>query len=1732
MAERARYLSRGTHILVLELESGDNYIVTSLSTRQDTQVIAIDPTSGSLRFTGRWGVDQFPSEPDAIHAVTSGGRTLVKSRIEGRAILGYAAVGQFALILVATKTRVSIASLPGGDSVQLVTDSQWKKIPLRSPQPQPASELKNITELTETAIDGCHYFCETRDLTRPFPSGAPVGEPDREYVWNEWLAAPFKRIGLPSHCVVLMQGVAESRTFPDSSGRQAIVSLIARRSRLHPGTRYLARGLNPAASTGNEIECEQLVFPAGQSPGKPVPFSVYLWRRGTVPIWWGAEIKSTMAEAELYVCEERAFEGSGRYYKRLERRYKGDGRSAADGKARATPIVCVNLLRTQPGKPELPLAEAFQSMAAELRDARQSSDSIVTVVNYDWHATTKAIGEPKTIEGLWNLLRNPMTDIGVGLGEWRPPGGENGVGNLPPGVVRNAGLGAGVYKTNVRQSGVVRYNCADSLDRTNAASFFGAVQALSEQCRLLGLSIDVSASLTTSTGSSYDLDAQPLSTQNRPRLIEGPLPPGWEKRKDPTTNKAFYIDHNTRKTTWDHPNLIPASPLPEAHVKPRGVAEGDRSDSPARNRSWSRFGLGFEEVKGATLSAPLEAMSDMFMIAGDIHASLYSGSKAMHSHILHIFSEDAAKVKKSSTAANVAITLQRRYMNMVVDSSRQKQFEMFLGLRRHKHLPSQPDSPLEALTRPHACILKPVPAVYPSLFPAQALLTGLPKGASWVCPSAAEVLEVYVFLSEPCHVSQLVISVAHGTDDSTVPRSFDVRAGRTLDAMKVLLEGAGIPKCAHGTQLLYNLPGLVNPEDKTLTGSARGKRPGEQFSSLYDFEEAEGAVDYLTRFVTVTFYPSAPGISMTLGPVEVLGTSLVGKALGGSPPSTQQTSQRLLPAGDSFTDLLSVGEPTGTPNGPPAAAPPAVSPAVTDAWDPFGVVPLVAAPKTETTANGSPLPLSNANPFSTWDPFAAPLPASSSPISDPFESVSLQSVPAETIHTSASTSNGNPATQLTKSGVLESSVSSPGGQPGLPSSTPPERGNAPVTPVNGGRAAVESYLQLVAKVGGNEQTVRFSVCMELDIARLRLGLSAAQRDRALLSVGRDPALLDPNRTLTVTELVPLRVAANQLATLVRVAQEDREVAAFADQGLGITVPEGLANPSVEIDLIKLQGCLSRECEVGRGGLAAGGAVQGGNSPLKRCEECEKRVCAACLVGPGAGLLKKHRENKVRVEVPEAREGGTKAEPKGPPLQDQTLCKKCCPALVRDAVLIDRVRKLSAARRRVRLETEAAQAAAHLHSLSAGSAVECEAGQGNLRDGRGVAIAGVPNLAGDLLAEYPYAGLLFAVPTAEGSAPAESFLASPSVQSPGQYWRAPSIGTTAVDIAIVLATPGNVHRLALEVSPCGYTQGHDTPLIDIAVGSTIAEKDYVGRWDIAAAAAASPHVFGPETQAQTSKPLSRTLVYNFPRGVRTCRIVWLRFSLRSDTSANPFAAQPSAAGLFDLLSLDPTPPPTGSAAPRAPAFVHASRILVLGERVLSDPSDPASLAPQASERLALKTVLDAPPRVVRIRVPSEFQDVKPSGAVVELGVDLSRVPSVGGFRLDALGLARRVPALGPEEGFGGLAVASGDEMAAAAVGLTVRVHAIQSEGGVGGPVPVGEFLLPTARQGTALYFDFPGPVAARIIVVELVGDVSTCGDEGDDDGKDSVSTFSLKDRVRLYRYALPQEAGKWPQLNAP
>ncbi|KAF2589070.1 hypothetical protein F2Q70_00041149 [Brassica cretica] len=479
-----------TSIVVITLDSNEVYIISSLFSRPDTQVIYIDPTTGILRYNGKPGLDNFKSEREAVDYITNGSRGVSRSSVYARAILGYAVLGSFGMLLVATKLNPSVPELPGGGCVYTVAESQWVKVPLHNPQPQGKGEVKNIQELTELDIDGKHYFCDTRDITRPFPSRVPVQSPDDEFVWNKWLSLPFKNIGLPEHCVILLQGFAEYRPFGSSGQLEGIVALMARRSRLHPGTRYLARGINSCSGTGNEVECEQLVW-TPKKHGQSIAFSSYIWRRGTIPIWWGAELKMTAAEAEIYVAAKDPYKGSTEYYQRLSKRYDTRNLDAPVGenqkKKAFVPIVCINLLRSGEGKSESILVQHFEESMNFIKSGGKLPYTRVHLINYDWHASVKLKGEQQTIEGLWMYLKSPTMAIGITEGDYLPS--RQRLKDCRGEVICVDDV-EGAFCLRSHQNGVIRFNCADSLDRTNAASFFGGLQVFVEQCRRLGISLD------------------------------------------------------------------------------------------------------------------------------------------------------------------------------------------------------------------------------------------------------------------------------------------------------------------------------------------------------------------------------------------------------------------------------------------------------------------------------------------------------------------------------------------------------------------------------------------------------------------------------------------------------------------------------------------------------------------------------------------------------------------------------------------------------------------------------------------------------------------------------------------------------------------------------------------------------------------------------------------------------------------------------------------------------------------------------------------------------------------------------------------------------------------------------------------------------------------------------------------------------------------------------------------
>ncbi|CAK7322473.1 unnamed protein product [Dovyalis caffra] len=1606
-----------TSVVVATLDSGEVYIIASLSSRTDTQVIYIDPTTGLLRFSGKLGFDVFKSEEEALNYVTNGSRWLCRSTTYAKAILGYAALGSFGLLLVATKLTTSIPNLPGGGCVDTVTESQWIKISLQNPQQQGKGEVKSVQELTELDIDGKHYFCETRDITRPFPSRMPLENPDDEFVWNGWFSMPFKNIGLPQHCVTLLQGFAECRSFGSSGQLEGIVALTARRSRLHPGTRYLARGINSCFSTGNEVECEQLVW-VPKRTGQSVPFNTYIWRRGTIPIWWGAELKMTAAEAEIYVSDQDPYKGSSQYYQRLSKRYDARSSDIAVGQGQKkkpfVPIVCINLLRNGAGKSEALLVQHFEESLNHIKSIGKLPYTRIHLINYDWHASVKLKGEQQTIEGLWKLLKLPTLAVGISEGDYLPS--RQRLNDCRGEIIYTDDF-AGAFCLRSHQNGVLRFNCADSLDRTNAASYFGALQCFVEQCRRLAISLDSDLAYGYQSANNYG-------------EYTAPLPPGWEKRSDAVTGKTYYIDHNTKTTTWNHP---------------------------CPDKPWKRFDMTFEEFKRSTILSPLSQLANLFLLAGDIHATLYTGSKAMHSQILSIFNEEAGKFKQFSVAQNFQITLQRRYKNVLVDSSRQKQLEMFLGLRLFKHLPSIPVQPLNVPSRPSGFFLKPVPNITPSSNGGSSLLSFKRKDLIWVCPQGADVVELFIYLGEPCHVCQLLLTVSHGADDSTYPSTVDVRTGRYLDGLKLVVEGASIPQCINGTNLLIPLPGPINAEDMAITGA--GARLHAHDTStlpfLYEFEELEGELDFLTRVVAITFYPAVSGRSpLTLGVVEILGVSLPWRGVfrnEGPGARINELATKFLKESNPFLSSTETN------------------------------------PFSSTSLSNEITPSVQKSDSTNW----LDLLTGDSTFSDPLS----QPVMQYDVHEGSDNTFSHPLSQpVNQNNVHEETDDKLSSSQG---------------------SSAQKYLNSLKSFAGPqmERKLNFVEAMRLEIERLRLNLSAAERDRALLSIGIDPATINPNVLMDESYMDRLCKVSNALALLGQASLEDKLNAAI---GLG-TVDDNV------IDFWNVNGlgdhCSGGMCEVRAETAApplASSAVPsvGAAKPILLCSKCERKVCKVCCAGRGALLLNNPREVDSCTNRSVALDG--------------VFCKQCCHDIVLHALILDYVRVLISLRRRDRADRAAYKALDQV----AGSSLRDFVPEKSQSSNRQQTVRVLHHLLSGLesLAEFPFASFLHSVETATDSAPFLSLLSPLNSGSRQSYWKAPPT-VTSVEFVVVLGTLSDVSGVILLVSPCGYSVT-DAPTVQIWASNKIQkeERSCMGKWDVQSLATSSSEIYGPEKSGAENK-VPRHVKFTFKNPVR-CRIIWITLRLqRPGSSSVNFEKD------FNLLSLDENPfaqvnrrASFGGAVENDP-YLHAQRILVVGTSVQKE----MGLTSQSSDQLNFNSWHDRAPQLNRFKVPIEVERPFDNDLVLEQYLPPAS-PLLAGFRLDFFSAIKPrvshssysdIDIWDTSETF------LEDRHISPAV-LYIQVSALQEPNNM---VIIGEYRLPEAKAGTAMYFDFPRQIQTRRVSFNLLGDVAAFTDDSAEVDDSSSRTLpvaaglSLLNRIKLYYYADPYELGKWGSLSA-
>ena len=222
-------------------------------------------------------------------------------------------------------------------------------------------------------------------------------------------------------------------------------------------------------------------------------------------------------------------------------------------------------------------------------------------------------------------------------------------------------------------------------------------------------------------------------------ILEEVLPEGWERREH--AGRAVYVDHVNRITQWEpppgtttvrswkerksgkissshhnhqptksqsHPSLLTttttASPQEVSCQEQqtlnqnyqREKEEGNPPSSPSADSTtlgppWAFFNYSLDDVRVRLYGDALADYVTMFRKHGDVHSSIYTGSPAMHSHVLGlVLAADARPYGASASVGrlqNLRVAVQRRWNNTVSDTARQQSMEIFLGMNIARHCP-------------------------------------------------------------------------------------------------------------------------------------------------------------------------------------------------------------------------------------------------------------------------------------------------------------------------------------------------------------------------------------------------------------------------------------------------------------------------------------------------------------------------------------------------------------------------------------------------------------------------------------------------------------------------------------------------------------------------------------------------------------------------------------------------------------------------------------------------------------------------------------------------------------------------------------------------------------------------------------------------------------------------------------------------------------------------------------
>ncbi|NXT09131.1 WWP1 ligase, partial [Prunella fulvescens] len=166
-----------------------------------------------------------------------------------------------------------------------------------------------------------------------------------------------------------------------------------------------------------------------------------------------------------------------------------------------------------------------------------------------------------------------------------PEAGSSSVSEAPTGSVEAPVSSADCTNDTAEpQSATEAASCSESHTSALPGVSAGLEPAAATECAQPNArnSLAADAAKPRESSSTPSATAEPVRQQSGSASTE-PLPPGWEQRKDPH-GRTYYVDHNTRTTTWERPQPLP--PGWERRVDDRGRVY--YVDHNTRTTTWQR----------------------------------------------------------------------------------------------------------------------------------------------------------------------------------------------------------------------------------------------------------------------------------------------------------------------------------------------------------------------------------------------------------------------------------------------------------------------------------------------------------------------------------------------------------------------------------------------------------------------------------------------------------------------------------------------------------------------------------------------------------------------------------------------------------------------------------------------------------------------------------------------------------------------------------------------------------------------------------------------------------------------------------------------------------------------------------------------------------------------------------------------------------------------------------------